>query len=76
MGMPVAEEAMDYVQVSQPVAVVVRTPARPLPPHIQPKRPALPDYGEQPAVFDVEPDRQPADYSDIPPEEADPAPQS
>jgi hypothetical protein len=42
---------------------------------MQPKRPALPDYGEQPAVFDLEPDRQTADYGDIPPEEANPAPQ-
>lgn len=77
MGMPVAEEAMDYVQISQPVAEVVKTPSRPLPPHMQPKRPALPDHGEHAPIFDVEPDRQPVafDPSDIPPEEANPLPQ-
>lgn len=79
MGMPVAEEAMDYAQPVQAVEVI-RTPARPLPPHMQtgaPPQLALPDHGERPPVADREPDRQPAafDPTDIPPEVADPAPQ-
>jgi recombinational DNA repair protein RecT len=55
---------------------VERVPARSGRSEPRANQKALPDGGGTPPAYDREPDRQPADYSDLPPEEANPAPQS
>jgi len=76
-----ADNRGEVIHTSTEGVEVIRTPtepARPLPPHMRAggQAPALPDHGEHPPLLEGEPDRQPADYGDIPPEEANPAPQS